>query len=98
LLRTVPPEMQAGLVRKDSAKEAWDSIKSVRVGADRVKEANGEWLRREFMDLAFKPGKSVEDFAGQLSTLSNQLRIASGEIDEKEVVKNILHFVPADLE
>jgi hypothetical protein len=37
--------MQAGLANKETAREAWESIRRIRIGADRVKEANAEWLR-----------------------------------------------------
>ena len=39
----------------------------------------------------------VEDFAGQASTLANQLRVVGDDIAE-EVVKKLLHYVPDDLE
>lgn len=45
LLRAVPQEMKAGLAVKETAREAWDAILVMRVGADRVKEANVEHLR-----------------------------------------------------
>jgi hypothetical protein len=45
LLRAVPADMQAGLANKESAREAWDSICKIRIGVDRVKEANAERLR-----------------------------------------------------
>lgn len=37
ILRAVPSEMKAGLTVKTSAKEAWDSVKKMRAGDDRVK-------------------------------------------------------------
>jgi hypothetical protein len=40
--------MQAGLANKESALEAWESIRNIHVGADRVREANAEWLQQEF--------------------------------------------------
>jgi hypothetical protein len=55
LLRAVPPEMQAGLACKDSTYDAWEAIKTIRVGVERVKEANAEKLRWEFSEMAFKP-------------------------------------------
>jgi hypothetical protein len=45
LLWVVPPDMQAGLAMKEMAKEAWEVICSIWVGADKVKEANTEKLR-----------------------------------------------------
>ena len=40
LLRSVPKEMWATLGSKKTVKEAWEAVKSMRVGADRVKEAH----------------------------------------------------------
>jgi hypothetical protein len=36
LLRAVQPEMHAGLAVKETAKEAWEVIRRIRVGADKV--------------------------------------------------------------
>jgi hypothetical protein len=66
ILHAVPVEMQAGLAVKENAKEAWEAIRSVRVGVDRVKEANAEKLRKEFNELRFKAGEGVEDFSLRL--------------------------------
>ncbi len=75
ILRAVPLEMQAGLAVKPTATEAWEAIRQVRVGADRVKEANAERLRREFGDITFKAGETVEDFSLRLNTVASQLRV-----------------------
>jgi hypothetical protein len=66
LLRAVPPEMQAGLACKDSAYDAWEVIKMIRVGVERVKEVNAEKLRWEFSEMVFKPGELVEEFTLRL--------------------------------
>jgi hypothetical protein len=60
LLHAVLQEMHAGLAIKESAKEAWVSIRSVRVGAGKVKEANAGRLYREFDDISFNPGECVK--------------------------------------
>jgi hypothetical protein len=39
LLRAVPPELVRVLAAKDNAKAAWDTIKILRVGAERVRDA-----------------------------------------------------------
>jgi hypothetical protein len=44
LLHVVLQEMQAGLAVKESVKEAWDVIQSIRVGTDNTKEANTKKL------------------------------------------------------
>jgi hypothetical protein len=62
ILHAVPPEMQAGPALKPTATESWEAIHKVRISADCVKEANAERLRREFADLAFKPGEDGRFF------------------------------------
>jgi hypothetical protein len=44
LLRSVPREMWQMLGAKKTVKEAWAAVKSMRVGAERVKEANAQRL------------------------------------------------------
>jgi hypothetical protein len=90
--------MQAGLAVKESAKAAWEAIRSMWVGADKVKEANAEKLHREFDDITFKSGECVEEFAMRISTLANQLRSLEDEIPDKKVVKKMLQSVPDHLE
>lgn len=98
LLRAVPLEMQAGLAVKETAAEAWDAIRTIRVGVDRVKEANAEKLRQDFNEISFKPGESVEDFTMRINTLANELRVLGDDLPEKEVVRKMLHSVPEQLE
>jgi hypothetical protein len=69
----MPAEMQAGLAIKATAHNAWEVIKKVRLDTDRVREANAERLRREFNDIEFKVGETVEDFSLRLNTIASQL-------------------------
>jgi hypothetical protein len=57
LLRAVPEEMQAGLARKESTTDAWEAIRAMRMGGERIKEANIDKLRCDFSDLQFKRGE-----------------------------------------
>jgi hypothetical protein len=61
ILHAMPQKMQAGLTVKPLEQEAWEAIRKIWLGADRVKEANVEQSWWEFGDLMFKPSESVED-------------------------------------
>jgi hypothetical protein len=98
LLRAVREEMQAELARKESAAEAWEAIRAVRMGGDRIKEANVDKLRQDFGDLQFKPGECVEDFALRVTALANQLRALGDKVSKKDEIKKLLHSVPDNLE
>jgi hypothetical protein len=87
LLRAVSSEMQAGLAVKATAREAWEAIRTVRVGVDHVKEVNAERLHREFDDISFKLDESIEDFSLRLNSVASELRVLDDDISDKEVIK-----------
>jgi hypothetical protein len=94
ILRAVPPEMIPMLAVKDTAKEAWDAIKTIRVGADRVRDSKAQNFRKQYEDLRFKSGESVDDFGLRLQELVHQLDIHGDPIDDKKVILKYLRIVP----
>jgi hypothetical protein len=61
--------MQFSLSKKRTAKEAWNAIAATRIGSDCVRKTTLQTLRKEWENLAFKPGEDVDDFALRLHTL-----------------------------
>jgi hypothetical protein len=47
-----------GLTQKDSATQACQAIRVVRMGGDKIKEADINNLCRDFGELQFKPGSA----------------------------------------
>jgi hypothetical protein len=45
LCDAVPPEMVSTITKKETAKEAWDTITTMRVGDDHVKKVTTQQLR-----------------------------------------------------
>lgn len=66
ILRAVPQEMIPMLAVKKTAKEAWDAIKTIRVGAERVRESKALVLRKQYESIRFKPDESVNNFGMRL--------------------------------
>jgi hypothetical protein len=96
IIRGVPPEMHSMLLNKKSAKEAWEAIKSMRLGAERVKEVNAQKLLAEFESISFKPGESIDDFAVRIRKLATDLKgLGETSMDDTRVVKKFLRVVPA---
>ena len=73
LIAAVPSEMQFSLTNKRTAKEAWDAIATARIGSDRARKSTLQALRKEWENLAFKPGEDVDDFALRLNTLLQKM-------------------------
>ena len=93
LLRSVPKEMWQTLWGKKSVEEAWEAVKLMRVGADRVKEVNAQRLLKEFENIQFKEGESVDDFGMRITNLVGNLKILGEKIEDVRVVKKFLRVV-----
>ena len=94
LLRSVPSELWSTLARKDTMKEAWDAVKNMRIGDERAHEASAQQLRRDFGNITFKEGESVDEFGIRITNLANNLRSLGDNITDAEVVKKLLQVVP----
>jgi hypothetical protein len=66
----VTADMITTLAVKPTTKEAWDCIKTIRIGDDRVRKVALQKVRREYELLSFRDGESVEDFAIRLNNLT----------------------------
>jgi hypothetical protein len=94
LLRAVPPELVRTIAVKDCAKTAWETIKTMRLGSERIREAKAQTRRREWEELRFKPGETIEDFALRLTAIVNDLELLGDPIDEYKAVTKYLRAVP----
>ncbi|CAD6228004.1 unnamed protein product [Miscanthus lutarioriparius] len=96
MLRGVPQEMHSMLLNKKTVKEAWEAIKTMRLGADRVKEVNAQKLLAEFEAISFKPGETIDDFAIRITKLATDLKgLGDTSVDDSRVVKKFLRVIPS---
>jgi hypothetical protein len=94
LLRAVPKEMVPVLAVKDTAQEAWDAIRLLRMGVDRAREATAQRLRKEFEQIAFKDNETLDAFGMRITTLANNLRSLGDPVEEVKVIQKFLRQVP----
>jgi transposase InsO family protein len=94
LMRSVPKEMWRTLGAKKNVKEAWETVKTIKVGADRVKKINVQQLLKEFENIEFKEAESVEDFGMRLVNLVATLKTLGETIDDPRIVKKFLRVLP----
>ena len=86
----VPQEMVPTLATKASAKEAWEAIRTMCIGDDRVRKSTAQSLHAEYEQIAFCDGESIEDFALRLFNLVQQLAILGDPEPELKVVAKYL--------
>jgi hypothetical protein len=94
ILHSVPTEMVQVLAAKDNAKAAWDAIKTMRVGMDRVREAGRQKLRKDFDKLAFDADENVQDFSLRISAIVTELQSLGDTTSELDGVQKILRVAP----
>ena len=94
LLRAIPSELVRTLGTKATAKEAWDTLKTMRIGVERVREAKAQTRWAEFESLAFKEGEGVESFGIRLQAIMNDLEILGDPITEQKAIMKFLRCVP----
>jgi hypothetical protein len=92
---TVPPEMVPTIVKKETAKEGWDAIATMRVGDDRVKKAMTQQQLHQKFDLAtFDDGDTIEDYAPRLSDMAAYLTTLGEEVKDSEIIAKMLRSLP----
>jgi hypothetical protein len=62
------------VLKKDTAKDIWDSMKKYQ-GTARVKRAQLQALRKEFEILHMKEGELVNDYFARTLSIANKIRI-----------------------
>ncbi|WVZ51167.1 hypothetical protein U9M48_002333 [Paspalum notatum var. saurae] len=88
----VPPEMISTLAVKESAKDAWESIRVMRIGDDRVRKTSAQRVRRQYEELAFRDGEGIEDFALRLTGIVSQLATLGDPEAPAKVVEKYLRI------
>ncbi|CAH9135387.1 unnamed protein product [Cuscuta epithymum] len=75
---------------KRTAKEAWSMLKTMNLGAEKVKEVRTQSLWREFEAMKMSNEDSVDDYASKLQIVVTKLRGLGNEVKEEKIVKKLL--------
>ncbi|XP_074351747.1 uncharacterized protein LOC141690888 [Apium graveolens] len=95
IYQSIPEEILLSVAEKKSAQEAWEAIKTMCVGADRVKKAKVQTLRAELESLTMKETEQIDDFCMRLCGIVTNIRVLGEIMEESYVVKKLLRAVPA---
>ncbi|CAN6216978.1 unnamed protein product [Urochloa humidicola] len=93
----VPTEMVAALLTKETALEAWNAVKERRIGSDQVQRTEAQRLLREFENMSFTSGESVDDYTMRLQNIVAALETVGETIPPRRVVEKLLRTVPKSL-
>jgi hypothetical protein len=81
------------VAEKETAVDVWAALRSMHVGAERVREARIQCLRLDFDGLKISYAESVDDSTAKFTTLVGHIRELGDPMEEKYVVKKLLRAV-----
>lgn len=90
----IPEDVLLSVAEKETAKEAWDAIKTLCQGAERVKKARIQTLKGEFESMCMKDSDQLDDFCLKLNGLVTHIRTLGETVSESYVVKKLLRAMP----
>lgn len=91
----VPEDVLLSIAEKTTSKEAWNAVKTMSLGADKVKMAKAQTLKCEFEALSMKESEPLDDFCLRLNSLVANIRALGEKVEEAYVVKKMLRAVPS---
>ncbi|KAF0895888.1 hypothetical protein E2562_017534 [Oryza meyeriana var. granulata] len=94
IVQAVPEAMVMAISEKETAKEAWDALKQMNLGEERVKKARVQTLKRELDGMYMGNSEKINDFALKVTTIVNEIRSLGTRVEETTVVEKLLHSVP----
>ncbi|XP_011034020.1 PREDICTED: uncharacterized protein LOC105132309 [Populus euphratica] len=90
LFQAIDRSLLETILKKDTAKDIWDSLKQKYQGKARVKRAQLQALRKEWEMLQMKAGESVNEYFARTLTITNKKRIHGEKMDDVAVIEKIL--------
>ena len=76
------------------SKEAWDILKTIYQGMEKVKIAKLQMLRRDFETLLMKESDTIDSFFTHVIGLITQIRSHGETLEERMIVEKILRSLP----
>nr|GEZ49513.1 hypothetical protein [Tanacetum cinerariifolium] len=91
----IPEDLLLSLAEKQTAKDAWETLKMTFIGAERVKTAKVQTLKAKFKTLSMKDTEIIDDFAMKLNNIVSNIQALGEKVEDAYVVKKLLCAVPS---
>lgn len=86
--------MLLSIAEKEKTKDAWETLKTMYLGADRVRTAKVQTLKAEFEVLKMKETETVDEFSMKVNNVVSNIRALGDKVEEGYVVKKLHRAVP----
>jgi hypothetical protein len=93
LSQSVPDSMVMTLVDYATDKEAWEAIREVRVGEEKVKRARAQVLKRQLNKLEMSRGEMIAEYYVKITNLVSKIKSLGGIVTDTEIVEKLFSSV-----
>ena len=90
LFQAIDRTIMETILKKDTSKEIWDSMKKKYAGNARVNRSVLQALRKEFEILEMKSGKTITEYFSRVMTVANKMRVYGEDMEDVTIVEKIL--------
>ncbi|XP_074361016.1 uncharacterized protein LOC141701224 [Apium graveolens] len=89
IYQRISEEMLLTLTENKTSKETWEAVRTMSLGADKVRQAKAQMLKGEFESLSMKDGEQLDDFYMKLHGLVTNIRALREKINSEEVIGSL---------
>jgi hypothetical protein len=86
------------IVEDATSKVAWDTLKTIFKGVDRVKKIHLQSLRAEFETTHMNEGENVSDYYSRLLVIMNEMKRNGEKLEDVRVMQKILQSLTLKFE
>lgn len=83
------------ILKKDTTKDIWDSMRMKYQGSTKVKGAQLQALRRDFEILGMKEGESVDEYFARTLVVANKMKAHGKRMEETMIIEKIFRSMTA---
>jgi hypothetical protein len=92
--QAVTDVVMMSIADKETAKEAWEAIKEMNVGEDRVRKARVQALKRQFDRMYMAESETIVEFSQKLTTIVGEIRSLGAKLKDRVVMERLFSVVP----
>ncbi|KAK2965254.1 hypothetical protein RJ640_015752 [Escallonia rubra] len=92
--RNVTDPIFSRIMRVESAKKAWETLRNEFQGDDKVRAIKLQSLRKDLENMKMKEDESLKDYSSRFLELINQMKTHGEDISDRRIVEKILISLP----
>ena len=86
------------IIACETPKEAWDKLKEMYLGSDRIRQMQILNMKRQFEVLRMKDNEFVKEYVDRLMEVVNKIRLLGEDLTDQKVVEKVLVSLPERFE